>query len=99
MTFVDDHHLAKLQRTYEAVVYAHAQVGDDNCWMDITKVYEAAGLPPKDKSVGNPAAMLLNCEHYLNHVCTGGGPWISYRELLEENRRLKKQLERIHDTF
>jgi hypothetical protein len=70
-----------LLRILDAVKYAHEQRGDDRCWMDITKVYEAAGLPPPDTRVGDQAAMLENCRRFVTLRCNGGGPWRTYAEL------------------
>lgn len=80
-----------------AVVYCHAQRRDDRCWMDVAKVYEAAGLPPPDASVGDQAAMLENCKRYVEVHCTGG-PWPSYRELEAEVAWLKSLVPPEPDT-
>lgn len=83
-----------LLNTYAAVLYAHSQKGDDRCWRDIPKVYEAAGLPPVDTSVGSKTAMLANCQNFVNNHCTAGS-WKSYQELLEENTKLRDCIVRL----
>lgn len=75
-----------------AVKYAHEQRADDKCWMDIAKVYEAAGLPPPDASVGDPEAMLKNCHRYVTAYCEGG-PWRTYAELEQENAKLRAEMD------
>ncbi len=72
------------QRRYfdllKAVHKHHDQKADDRCVEDDDKLYEAAGLPPCDRRVGDKAAMLKNCERFIDKRCEGGG-WPSYKEL------------------
>lgn len=72
----------------------HSQHADDLCLMpaDVNRIFEAAGLPPQDLRVGDKAAMLKNCERYVNRL-QSGGPWKSYAELEAENARLRRELE------
>lgn len=75
-----------------AIKEHHSQKADDRCWMDDDKLYEAAGLSPVDRRVGDKAEMLRNCERFLERRCESGGPWKSYAELEEENERLRSLL-------
>jgi hypothetical protein len=74
----------------DVVKEVHGQYGEDLCWMDIDKIFAAAGLPVPDRSVGDPAAMLKNCTRYVLHMCQGGGGWKSYAELEQELVGLRK---------
>lgn len=82
----------KYERLLAAVRELHQQKADDLCWMDLNKLYAAAGLPPGDFRVGSKPAMLVNCERYVQQVCIEGGPWKSYAELEAENEALKAEL-------
>jgi hypothetical protein len=50
------------------------------------ELYELAGIrvDPERFKVGDRAAMLKNCERYVEHRCRDGGPWKSYAELERE---------------
>ena len=65
----------------------HGQYADDLCWMDIDKIFFAAGLPVPDRSVGDKAAMLSNCKRFIEAMCQDG-KWQSYKELESERDRL-----------
>jgi hypothetical protein len=67
----------------------HGQRADDLCWMDIDRIFTAAGLPVPDRSVGDKDAMLKNCERFVRDHCVGKVSWRSYAELEAENRRLR----------
>ena len=69
----------------------HSQNADDLCWMDIDRIFAAAGLPVPDRTVGDQAAMLKNCERFIGVMCQGGH-WKSYRELEERIAELTSQL-------
>lgn len=62
----------------------HAQHADDNCWLDIDRIFHAAGLPIPDRRVGDKAAMLQNCERYIDIMCKEGGHWKSYAQIEQE---------------
>lgn len=80
------------QRLRDAIAEHHAQKADDRCWMDDRKLYEAAGLPTDNyDQIGSPSAMLANCERFVTHRCSGGGPWVSYAELEAERDRLLQE--------
>lgn len=76
-----------------AIVTHHGQKADDRCVEDDDRLYAAAGLPPCDRRVGNKAEMLLNCARFIDRRCEAGG-WPTYRELEEENERLRNALRR-----
>lgn len=71
--------LALLKQT---VVEVHSQRADDLCWMDLVKIFAAAGLPTPDCRVGDKFAMLNNCERFVGTL-ESGGPWKSYAELMD----------------
>ncbi len=81
----------KYHKLLEAVKKMHSQHADDRCWMDADAVYEAAGLPPVDKTVGDKEAMRRNCDRFIDRQCEGGGGWKSYAELESENAELKAE--------
>ena len=69
----------------------HSQHADDLCWMDIDRIFVAAGLPVPDRRVGDQHAMLDNCHRFVWTMCQGGG-WKSYRELEAKIADLEDQL-------
>ncbi len=76
-----------------AVIFAvHAEHADDLCWLDIDKIFLAAGLPIPDRKVGDKNAMLKNCERFISEMCKNGN-WKSYAELELENEKLKAEIE------
>lgn len=86
---------ALLRRAYDtmkAVEEHHNQKADDRCIEDDDRLYAAAGLPPCDRRVGSKAEMLANCARYIDRRCDEGG-WPTYKELEEENKRLKDEIE------
>lgn len=93
----------KLKLAYDklhtAVKYAHEQRADDKCWMDIDKIFEAAGLPIPDKGVGDKFQMIKNCVRFVDGCETGN--WKSYAELEKEIENLKKEIVYLNlpDTY
>lgn len=85
--------LAEVERLRQAITQHHAQKADDRCHFDDDVLYAAAGLPPVDRRVGDKAAMLANCERFLEQRCEGGGPWKSYAELEAELAQLREVTE------
>lgn len=87
--------LCAVTNTHEALLAVirdvHSQHADDLCWMDIDRIFAAAGLPVPDRRVGGKAAMLKNCERFIDGLCQGGG-WKSYRELEAQVADLESQL-------
>lgn len=69
-----------------------SQHADDRCWMDLTELAEAVGVD-MDMHVGDPEAMLKNCERFVNEVCVAGGPWKSYAELEQHIQQLERELQ------
>lgn len=90
-TFLEGYQLAleENKRLREAITYHHSQKGDDRCIEDDDLLYEAAGLPPVDRRVGDKRAMLKNCERFIDKRCESGG-WKTYAELEKEVADLKK---------
>lgn len=72
--------MTELERVVRDV---HDQHGDDLCWMDIDRIFAAAGLSVPDRKVGDKVAMLTNCERFINVMCSGG-KWRSYAEMERE---------------
>jgi hypothetical protein len=101
-----------LERLMAVIKDVHSQYADDVCWMDIDKIFEAAGLPVPDRRVGDKEAMKRNCAVFVDTMCQGGA-WKSYRELEDELLRhkqgwedtkqellkLKEELQRIKEIF
>lgn len=77
--------------TLAAAIRKHrGQKGDDRCWMDDQELYRTLGDGDLgDFTCGDKAAMLKNCDRYVNNCVIGGGPWKSYEELLEEKGQLE----------
>lgn len=76
-----------------AVIHdVHQQIADDICWMDIDRIFTAAGLAVPDRRVGDPQAMLVNCQRFVSTLCQGG-KWRSYVELEQENQELRRLLQ------
>lgn len=69
----------------------HAQHADDLCWMDVDRIFVAAGLSVPDRRVGDKEAMKANCARFIDTMCQGG-QWRSYAELEAENARLRDAL-------
>lgn len=80
---------AKYDMLRDAVKEHHSPVGDDRCIEDDNKLYAKAGLPPADVRIGDPFEMIGNCWKFIKNRCIAGGPWISYRGLLEEVGKLR----------
>lgn len=81
---------------FKVVKEVHCEHSDDLCWMpaDVNKIFVAAGLPPQDLRIGDPAAMLKNCERYVGCLQVGG-PWKSYADLEAELTRIAEIAERM----
>lgn len=87
---LEKRHMSLIQernKLLNAIKEHHAQKADDRCIEDDDRLYEAAGLPPCDRRVGDKEAMLHNCARFIENRCQGGG-WPTYVEL-EEKIRLK----------
>lgn len=78
-----------------AACYAHSQVADDRCWMDVAAVYAAAGLPLPDRRVGDKFEMIKNCVRFVEAHCEGGG-WASYQELRQRHAALSEAVRDVH---
>jgi hypothetical protein len=98
-----DSALARAERAEAAIRKHHDRHADDLCWMDDNELYAAIGLPPREPTVGDPAAMLANCQRYIAQRCKPGGDWKSYAELEArlaeceaEVRELREQLKIPH---
>lgn len=64
----------------DVILDVHSQRGDDVCWMDIDRIFLAAGLTVPDRAVGDKTAMKRNCDRFIDTMCSGG-PWTSYAQL------------------
>lgn len=75
-----------------AIKTHRAQKADDRCIEDDDRLYAVLADGIKcDRRVGDKAAMLRNCDRFIDRRCQSGG-WRSYAELEVEIRRLKKSL-------
>jgi hypothetical protein len=72
-----------------AIAEHHVQKADDRCIEDDATLYAAAGLPAHDPRVGDKAAMLRNCQRFIERRCEGGG-WPSYADLEKRIAELEK---------
>jgi|AGTN01.3.fsa_nt_gi hypothetical protein len=81
--------VSERDRLLDAIKAHHAQKADDRCVEDDDRLYEAAGLPPCDRRVGDKFAMIQNCARFIESRCEGGGPWKSYAEMEAENARMR----------
>ena len=89
--------LAEVQRLRAAIAEHHGQKADDRCIGDDDRLYQAAGLSPCDRRVGDQAAMLENCRRFIEQRTEGGG-WPTYRELEKERDQLRVKVQRILAT-
>lgn len=80
----------RLEQLLAVIHEVHGQHGDDLCWLDIDRIFAAAGLPVPDRRVGDQEAMLRNCRRFVTTMCQGGG-WKSYEELEAEVKRLEAE--------
>ncbi len=76
----------------------HSQHADDLCWMDIDRIFAAAGLPVPDRSVGDKEAMLGNCRRFIDTMCQNG-KWKSYAELEQELEHWKARALRAESAI
>lgn len=82
--------LAENQKLGDVVKQVHAEHADDLCWMDIDRIFAAAGLPVPDRKVGCKFSMVKNCVRFVGEMCQEGGGWKSYAELEAEIEQLKR---------
>lgn len=82
--------LARDWLALRAAIRTHRdQKADDRCIEDDDRLYAALGDGIKcDRRVGDKAAMLANCQRFIENRCEGG-EWRSYAELEAENARLR----------
>lgn len=76
----------------------HSQHADDLCWMDIDRIFAAAGLPVPDRRVGNKELMKANCHRFIDTMCAGG-KWKSYAQLERELTSLRKAFYDAAETY
>ena len=83
-----------LDRLMTVIREVHAAHADDVCWLDVDKIFLAAGLPVPDRRVGCKEAMLKNCARFIDTMCADG-KWRTYVELEAEIVELKAENERL----
>jgi hypothetical protein len=71
----------------KVIADVHSQHADDLCWMDIDKIFVAAGLPVPDRRVGDKKAMKANCSRFIDVMCADG-KWKPYAQLEAEHAAL-----------
>lgn len=71
-----------IKKLRKAIQNHRDQKADDRCWEDDLALYSVLedDVVP-DNHVGDTAAMLRNCERFIEQRCQGGGDWKSYAEL------------------
>lgn len=75
-----------------------SQKADDRCIFDDDELYEVLGDGIKcDRQIGDKAAMLKNCERFINQRCEAG-KWPSYAELEKELETEKKYHQSVIDS-
>lgn len=75
----------------EAIKSHRSQKADDRCILDDDTLYEVLGDGIKcDRRVGDKAAMLKNCQRFIEHRCEAGG-WPTYQQLEARIAELEKQ--------
>lgn len=91
---IEDHAvlLEERDKLLAAIRVHYFQHADDRCWMDDDVLYEAAGLPPVDRHVGDKDAMLANCKRFIERRCEGG-KWPSYADLESRLAKIAAVLE------
>lgn len=82
----------QISNLIQVIKDVHKQHADDVCWMDIDRIFVAAGLPVPDRKVGDQEAMLKNCARFIPIMCQGG-KWKSYVELEEEIEQLRNHVQ------
>lgn len=93
--------MPNLEDLMDVIRKVHLQFADDTCWMDIDKIFAAAGLPVPDRRVGNKEEMKVNCARFIDTMCKGG-EWPSYVEIETELislRKAYKQLNLSHESM
>jgi hypothetical protein len=83
-----------LVKLLHVVREVHAARADDLCWMDIDRIFAAAGLPAPDRRAGDKFAMLKNCARFIDTMCAGG-KWRTYAQLEEDVARLTETVSRL----
>ncbi len=85
--------MTKLEELVREIHAEHVRGTDDTCWLDIDRVFEAAGLSKPERPVGDIPAMLRNCDRFVNQLCTvGRGNWPSYVDLEKRIKELEAAL-------
>lgn len=92
---IDRFNVFEVEELLKVIKEVHSSIGDDNCWMDIDKIFHVAGLPIPDRKVGDKEKMFENCKRYINIMCSDG-QWKSYSELEAENKTLKEQVDKFN---
>jgi hypothetical protein len=93
----------EIVRLRSAIETHRAQKADDRCILDDDELYAVLGDGIKcDRRVGDKAAMLHNCERFIERRCEGGG-WPTYveleqkvAELMKENAELRGRIAHLH---
>lgn len=81
----------RITQLENAIKTVCSQPADDKCWMDLKPLADLVGVE-LDMHVGDPDAMLKNCQRYVRDVCVAGGPWKTYAELEAEVKSLEAEL-------
>lgn len=83
--------MSNLDNLLAVIRDVHSQPNDDLCWLDIDRIFAAAGLPVPDRC--NKAAMQRN-ERFIDVTCEGCSKK-SYAELEAEIERLRREIAQL----
>jgi len=87
--------LAQLNDLRAAIKTHRSQKADDRCIEDDDRLYEALGDGIKcDRAVGDKAAMLRNCQRFIERRCKGG-TWPSYADLEKRLKAIAEVIEAV----
>lgn len=94
--YLDNQNLrTEIERLEIAIRQHRDQRGDDRCWQDDLKLYEALpeGLGKAELGLPSPEEMLKNCKRYITCRHQPGTPYISPQRRIEQleadNARLR----------
>lgn len=87
--------LGQIEKLRAAIIAHRSQKADDRCIEDDDRLYEALGDGIKcDRAVGDKAAMLRNCQRFIERRCEGG-KWPSYAELESRLKAIAEVIEAV----
>lgn len=95
----DERELEEERDKLKTAIRTHRdQRGDDRCWMDDQKLYEALGESAGDNSLPPKEKFLANCSRFYDNRCRNA-EWKSYQEIEEERDQLKEQILKLQELL